>query len=146
MTQFQKDMIDAVKTERIIALRLKSIGWQVAKVKHDKYPFDLVAKRGNKCISLEVKSFGCERGDRAFFETASTSTGIAPQYLRHSQCVDYVVRYNKEDGMAYVIDNSKLSHLLKTVDYRKMQNAYGTAEGVVLNASSAEIGCVGVLR
>ena len=146
MTQFERDIQEANQTERIIALRLKSMGWQVAKVKHDKYPFDMVAKRGDKCISIEVKSFGCEHGDRAFFETASTSTGIAPQYLRHAECVDYVVRYNKEDGNAYVIDNSKLSHLLKTVDYCKMQNAYGTAEGVVLNASSAEIGCIGVLR
>ena len=146
MTQFQKDMMDADITERIIARRLQSAGWTVKKVNHEKYPFDFVAKRHNKIISLEVKSFGDAKGAAAFFETASTSTGMAPEYLRESEYVDFVVRYNKVDGQAYVLDNKKLSHLLKHEDYRKMENAYGTAEGVVLDASSAAIGCIGVLR
>lgn len=146
MTQFERDIKDADITERIIARRLQRAGWTVKKVNHKKYPFDFVAKRGNKIISLEVKSFGDSQGAQAFFETASTSTGTAPEYLRESEYVDFVVRYNKLDGRAYVIDNKQLSTLLKTANYRKMENAYGTAEGVVLNASSPEIGCIGVLK
>lgn len=159
MEQFMKDISQGNRTENIIKTRLESSSggaWQVVKVPPKTLPYDLIGKRrcpANKgrsyayaYASFEVKGFECPGGEAyAFFETESLKTGLAPEYLRHSDQVDFVIRYNKTDGRAYVIDNRILSHCLKTVKYHHVTNAMSTARGVVLLASCPQIGFIGEL-
>jgi hypothetical protein len=134
LSDWQTDLLSAEITERVIQKRFEKRGWIVSKVPQS-FHYDLLVQKNGVTRRIEVKSFKCSYGnyDAAYFET-KTKDGNVPEYIRHKECVDLMIRLNTFNGLAFVLDNTELNIAIANAGIAQ-SNSYGTSEGHVLFAS-----------
>lgn len=133
------------ETEQRITEYLTSKGSVVQKVDHKTYPYDLLVtdKNGN-AFAFEVKTFGAPNTTKLFTETVQISKvnkiQTIPEYLEHSEEIDYITWYNRLTGCAYFFDCKVFTAYVLANKHKERLNSYGTGKGILIECECKEAG------
>ena len=132
------------KSEALIRRAYESSGWTVDKKDHKLFPYDFDLSKGDKLVTVEVKTFGHATYTTLFaeLEQISAKLGIVsiPEYISSKEKIDYIIWVNRLTNDAHVYDNETFANYVLENKERAFLNGYNTGRGILIEPKEVRAG------
>lgn len=132
--EFQELLEEGTRAEDMFVQWLEKNNWSCRKtLPQDKMePFDyaIMHKQRGHMRTIEIKSYGAPHYKTIFAETLQVKSNTVPEYLLHTDKIDYMVYVDQKNRKAFMYYMEPFAGYVRTNEHKSFTINRGTARGI----------------